>query len=108
MSGISMSPTNQKGAKIFTSILTVRSSLNSVLGHSADTQMTANPNPNSVAGLSAESQLYPDYVFPSHYAQEVSGQGYNTSAILEVSRQRKLSGWRCDILKTNSAWRKCK
>lgn len=106
MSGISMSPTNQKGAKNFTSILTVRSSLNSVLGHSADTQMTADPN--TVAGLSAESQLYPDYVFPSHYAREVSGQGYNTSAILEVSRQRKLSGWRYDILKTNSTGRKCK
>lgn len=106
MNGISMSPTNQNGTKIFTSILTVKSNLNSVLGHSADTQMTTDPN--TVAGLSAESQLYPDYVFPSHYAQEVSGQGYNTSATLEVSRQRKSSGWRCDILKTNSPWRKCK
>ena len=106
MNGISMSPTNQKGAKIFTSILTVRSSLNSILGHSPGTKMTTDPN--TVTDLPAESQLYPDYVFPRHYAREVSGQGYNTSAILKVSRQRKLSGWRCDILKTNSAWRKSK
>ena len=73
----------------------MRSSLRSVTGHSADTQMTTDPN--RVAGLSAGSQLHPDFVFPSHCAQEVSGQGYKTSAILEVSGQRELSGWRCDI-----------